>query len=129
MGLTTPHSKKLTVTKVEEREKLDSFKNDGQKRTKDTKITLATWNIQTMLKPGRMKEIMDEICKARVDVVALQEIRWQGQGRIDKKYFSLFLQWTQRKDGSLWDRIYYKCKNEEKLSFEPLSDRLCKLRL
>ena len=32
-----------------------------------------------------MKEIMEEIGKAKVDVVALQEIRWQGQGRIDKK--------------------------------------------
>jgi len=29
-----------------------------------------------MLKPGRMKEIMEEIGKARVDVVAVQEIRW-----------------------------------------------------
>jgi hypothetical protein len=30
----------------------------------------------------------------------------------------------------LWDRIYYKLKNEESfLPFEPLSDRLCKLRL
>ena len=38
-----------------------------------------------MLKPGRMKEIMEVIGKAKVDVVALQEIRWQGQGRIDKK--------------------------------------------
>ena len=38
-----------------------------------------------MLKPGRMKEIMEEIGKARVDVVSLQEIRWQGQGRTDKK--------------------------------------------
>jgi len=27
-----------------------------------------------MLKPGRMKEIMEEIRKARVDVVAVQEI-------------------------------------------------------
>ena len=43
-----------------------------------------------MLKPGKMKEIMGEISKARVDVVAVQEIRWQGQGRIDKKDFSLF---------------------------------------
>ena len=80
-------------------------------------MTLATWNVQTMLKPGRMKEIMEEIGKARVDVVAVQEIRWQGHGRIDKKRFLSFLQWTQREDGSLWDRIYHKCKNEEKFSF------------
>jgi hypothetical protein len=31
------------------------------------------------------------------------------------------LQWTQRQDESLWDRTYYKCKNEEKLSFFPAS--------
>jgi len=41
--------KKLIVTKVEQREKLDRFNDDGRKRTKDTKITLATWNAQTML--------------------------------------------------------------------------------
>jgi hypothetical protein len=75
MELTTPHSKKLIATKVEQREKLDRFNDDGRKRTKDTKITLATWNVQTTLKPGRLKEIMEEIGKARVDVVAVQEIR------------------------------------------------------
>jgi hypothetical protein len=30
VGLTTPHSKKLIVTKVEQREKLDRFKDDGE---------------------------------------------------------------------------------------------------
>jgi hypothetical protein len=113
VGLTTPHSKKLIVTKVKQREKLDRFNDAGWKRTKDTKITLATWNVQTMLKPGRMIEIMEEISKARAGIVAVQEIRWQGQGRI----FHFLLELTQRKDGLLWDRIYYKCKNEEKLSF------------
>jgi hypothetical protein len=30
VGLTTPHSKKLIVTKVEQRKKLDRFKDDGE---------------------------------------------------------------------------------------------------
>jgi hypothetical protein len=30
VGRTTPHSKKLIVTKVEQREKLDRFKDDGE---------------------------------------------------------------------------------------------------
>jgi hypothetical protein len=34
MGLTTTHSKKLIVTKVEQRNKLDRFNDDGRKRTR-----------------------------------------------------------------------------------------------
>jgi hypothetical protein len=30
VGLTTPHSKKLIVTKVEQRKKLDGFDDDGE---------------------------------------------------------------------------------------------------
>ena len=91
VGLTTPPSKKkkLIVTKVEQRKMLHRLNDDGRKGARYTEITLATWNVQTMPKPGRMKEIMEEIGKARVDVVAVQEIRWQGQGRIHKKV-SLF---------------------------------------
>ena len=89
VGLTTRHSKKLIFTKVEQRKKLDRLNDDGLKRTGYMEMTLATWNVQTMLKPGRMKGIMEETGKARVDVVVVQEIRWQGHGRIDKKDFSL----------------------------------------
>jgi hypothetical protein len=34
VGLTTPHSKKLIVTKVEQRNELDRFNYDGRKGTK-----------------------------------------------------------------------------------------------
>jgi len=101
VGLTTPHSKKLTVTKVEQRNKLDRFNDNRRKRTRYTEITLATWNIQNMLQPGKMKEIMEEIGKARVDVAAVQEIRWQGQGRIDA-------QLDCSKNVKIYSKIYMK---------------------
>ena len=34
VGLTTPQNKKIIVTKVEQRNKLDRFNNDGRKRTR-----------------------------------------------------------------------------------------------
>jgi hypothetical protein len=40
VGLTTPHIKKLIVTKVKQRNKLDRFNDDGRKRTRHTEITL-----------------------------------------------------------------------------------------
>ena len=49
--------KKLIVTKVEQRKKLHRLNNDGRKKTRRTEITLTAWNVQTMLKLGRMKEI------------------------------------------------------------------------
>ena len=74
MGLTTPHSKKLIVTKVKQRNKLDRFNDDGQKRTSYTEITLATWNIQTMLQPGKMKVGWREEVERNLQVLGVR--RW-----------------------------------------------------
>ena len=41
-GLTTPPSKKIIVTKVEQRKKLDRLNDDGGKKTGYTEITTAT---------------------------------------------------------------------------------------
>jgi len=87
MGLTTLHNKKLIVTKVEQRKKLARLNDDGWKRTRYTEITLATWNVQTMLKPGRMKEIMEEISKAGVDVVLCRKFDGKDEGELIRKIF------------------------------------------
>ena len=46
----------------------------------DNEIRLGTWNVQTLLKPGRQIELLDTLARYKVDITALQEIRWGGSG-------------------------------------------------
>ncbi|PSN42311.1 hypothetical protein C0J52_11147, partial [Blattella germanica] len=43
-------------------------------------ITLATWNVRTLERPGKLKELRSELDKYGVKIAALQELRWRGEG-------------------------------------------------
>jgi len=70
--LTTSPRKKLIVTKPYN--KPWNVMNT-QRRQRPTDLTFGTWNVHTMLQPGMMMEIADEVLKLGIDLVALQEIR------------------------------------------------------
>jgi hypothetical protein len=53
-----------------------------RQRTGSTDLTFGTWNDQTMLQPGKMMEIANEVLKLGIDLL---EIRWQGHREINKK--------------------------------------------
>jgi hypothetical protein len=40
------------------------------------KLYLGTWNVMTLLKPGKMQELAEEIEKTQIEILALQETRW-----------------------------------------------------
>jgi hypothetical protein len=60
-----------------------------------------------MLQPGKVMEI-GEVSKLGIDLVTLQEIRWQGHGEINKKNFTGNIQWTREPNRAKRDRIYIK---------------------
>lgn len=45
-------------------------------------LATVIWNVQTMLKPGKMKEVEDHILKYEYNIMGLHEIRCHGQGQI-----------------------------------------------
>jgi len=42
-------------------------------------LDIGTWNVNTMLKAGKMQEIADQIVGSQIQIVARQEIRWRGE--------------------------------------------------
>ena len=64
-------------------------RNNGHrpKRAKwntDLWLNTGTWNVMTMLKPGKMNEITEQMLRTQLQIIALQEIRWKGHGQIKK---------------------------------------------
>ncbi|XP_046408461.1 craniofacial development protein 2-like [Ischnura elegans] len=83
-----------------------------------------------MLKPGKMKEIADEMQKYRIDVIGLQEIRWQGQGRINKKEYTLLYSGPENRTGRYGTGFIISSNiRKSLLLFEPINERICKIRI
>ena len=99
-------------------------------RKKECDLKLATWNVRTMLKPGKMQEIGREVVRYGFDIVAVQEIRWKGAGEIKKKDFTVFYSGKHDVAGQAGTGFFItnKIKNNV-ISFEPINERLCKIRL
>jgi hypothetical protein len=61
------------------------------KRKKNLVIQIGSWNVTTMLKPGCLQEIAEQMLETNLQIVALQEIRWKGYGKIKKdKYITYY---------------------------------------
>uniref|UniRef100_A0A8D8XBG1 Craniofacial development protein 2 n=1 Tax=Cacopsylla melanoneura TaxID=428564 RepID=A0A8D8XBG1_9HEMI len=77
-----------------------------------------------------MQEVADEMLKYNFDLLAVQEIRWQGQGRIDKKDFSLIYSGPNMKTGLFGTGfLINKTVRGSILDYQTVNDRICKIRL
>jgi exonuclease III len=81
------------------------------------------------MQPGKMLEIANETIKNKTDILALQEIRGQGQGRIDKQSYTVVYSGSEYRIGQLGTGFMItKLMRARLMEFEAVNDRICKIR-
>ncbi|CAG4952071.1 unnamed protein product [Parnassius apollo] len=76
-----------------------------------------------------MNEVGRELKKYNLDLIALQEIRWQGTGTIDKDEYTLHYSCADIQGHRGTGFIITKKLRSCVLGFEAVNDRLCKIRI
>ena len=100
------------------------------KRMKKESLYIGTWNVNTMLKAGKMQEIAYQIVGSQMQIVALQEIRWRGYGLLKKDKYSVYYSCNPNTTGQAGTGfIIQKLAMNKILGFEPISVRICKLQV
>jgi hypothetical protein len=57
---------------------IDGCRQRQVKRNKGNKIIIRTWNERTLLHPGKMQELEEQISKTQLEILAIKEIRWSA---------------------------------------------------
>ena len=100
------------------------------KRNKRTKLCIATWNVTTLLKPGKLQELTEQISETKLDIVAVQETRWSGNGFIKKNNFLFYYGGPKTRTGQAGTGFLIRHSIlRNVINFETHNERISKMRL
>ncbi|PSN40976.1 hypothetical protein C0J52_10990 [Blattella germanica] len=97
-------------------------------KRRKTDSTSATWNVRTLKRPGKLKELRSELDKYGVKIAALQELRWRGEGMmVSGQHILMYSGGEEGSKGTGF--LISKSIKESLIDFNAINDRMCSLRL
>ncbi|PSN45867.1 hypothetical protein C0J52_19674 [Blattella germanica] len=93
-------------------------------------MNIGTWNVKTLLKPGKLQELKEQLDKTTLDVVAVQETRWSNTEIIKKKDFTFYYGGPKTRTGQAGTGFFIRTKvMNYVIGFETYNERISKLRI
>jgi hypothetical protein len=80
MGLTTPHHKKKLVTKILKKPRTWTDSLDKRPRQKKMDMRCSIRKVRSMYRAWSLRAVAKEISKYNLDLVGVQEVRWNRGG-------------------------------------------------
>jgi hypothetical protein len=53
-------------------------------------MRFGTWNVRSMYRAGSLRAVAEEISKCKLDLVGVQEVRWNGHGNEPAGKYTFF---------------------------------------
>lgn len=105
------------------------FLMERMKKRKQKIMKIGTWNVQTLLRPGKMNEVANEVMRYGVEVAAIQEMRWKGEGEIKKKKYTLLYSGEKNQGKNGIGFIVTSKIDGNIMTFKPINGRIAYLRI
>lgn len=89
---------------------------------------MATWNVRTLFRAGALQNLMSQLEKYSLDIIALQEIRWKGSDTLRSRKYTLF--YSGNNTNTLGTA--FAVRNDllgAVMDFQDVSERMCTLRI
>ena len=103
--------------------------NMDKRPCKEKELRIGTWNVLTLYKGAALNNLEEQLKQYNTDIIALQEIRWTGQGIIERKNCSLYYSCHKSKHEFGCGFIVNKKMKYEVMDFKSINHRICTLRI
>lgn len=86
------------------------------------------WNVRSLYETAAVKDLVNEIYKNKIYILAIQETRWKDSEEIRLKDYKIFYNRGDRHMFGVGFAVH-KSWQDHVMQFQPINDRICTLRL
>ena len=93
-------------------------------KPKIRRMKIATWNVRTMLQPGKLHNVKKEMERMQIGVLGVSEVRWRGSGNIRSDEMTMIHSGSEDKSEKGVGIILDKKQAKSLKGYWPISERV-----
>ena len=102
----------------------DRHQATAAKPQPNKRIKIATWNVRTMLQPGKLHNVKKEMERMQIEVLGVSEVRWRGSGNFESDEMSIIYSCSEDKSEKGVGIILDKKQANSLKGYWPISERV-----
>jgi exonuclease III len=124
---TPPHKKSLVMKPYIKECWMELRKQPGQVRRKRDML-IGTWNVWRLYQPRASKKLEEELKRYKVDIAAIQEIRWKQIELTELRHYILINSGSKENNYGTGFMVSKEIK-QNLISYKTVNERICTVRM